>query len=55
MLIETQAYLELKMFTTLLFWALEFNKCPKELSGYAAVDKITHSPQQCFIRPSLVS
>jgi cytochrome P450 len=44
------AYLEMRIFVTLIVWSFELQKCPEELSGYAAVDKLTHAPQQCFVR-----
>jgi cytochrome P450 len=44
------AYLELKLVLLLITWNFELQKCPVELSGYAAIDKLTHSPQQCYVR-----
>ena len=41
---------ELRLFLVLIIWNFELQKCPEELSGYAAVDKLTHAPQQCFVR-----
>ncbi|KAL7940528.1 cytochrome P450 [Trichoderma barbatum] len=43
------AYLELKTFITLLIWNFKLCQCPKELSGYGAVDKLVHAPQQCYV------
>ncbi|CZT01291.1 hypothetical protein WAI453_006830 [Rhynchosporium graminicola] len=45
------AYVELKIFLTLMVWSFELEKCPLDLSGYAAADVLTHTPQQCFVRP----
>ncbi|KIM95817.1 hypothetical protein OIDMADRAFT_45113 [Oidiodendron maius Zn] len=44
------AYLKLRLFLVLIVWNFELEKCPDELSGYAAVDKLTHAPQKCFVR-----
>ncbi|KAL5323528.1 hypothetical protein ACEPPN_008066 [Leptodophora sp. 'Broadleaf-Isolate-01'] len=44
------AYIEMKIFLTLIMWTFELEKCPLNLSGYSAVDKLTHAPQQCFVR-----
>ncbi|EHK22077.1 uncharacterized protein TRIVIDRAFT_53690 [Trichoderma virens Gv29-8] len=45
------AYVEMKIFLTLLIWSFDFQACPEELSGYGAVDKLVHAPQQCYINP----
>jgi cytochrome P450 len=45
------AYVELKLLLTMIVWNFELHQCPRELSGYAASDKMTHVPQQCYIRP----
>ena len=44
------AYLELRILVTLLVWHLEFLPCPPVLSSYAARDRLTHSPTQCYVR-----
>ncbi|OWP04689.1 hypothetical protein B2J93_5708 [Marssonina coronariae] len=44
------AYLEMKIFLTLIVWTFELQRCPAGLSGYAAVDKLTHAPRQCYVR-----
>jgi hypothetical protein len=44
------AYLEMRLVLTLIIWSFELQKCPPDLSGYAAKDGITHAPQQCFVR-----
>lgn len=49
------AYVEMKLFLTLLVWAFEFQECPKELSGYGSIDKLVHAPQQCYIKPVKLS
>lgn len=45
------AYLQMKQLMTLIVWNFELQKCPKELSGYEASDKMAHAPQLCYIRP----
>ncbi|KAF3806620.1 putative cytochrome P450 [Colletotrichum gloeosporioides] len=49
------AYLELKMFTVLLFWNFELLRCPDELSGYNGCVGLTVKPMQCYVRLSKVS
>lgn len=44
------AILELKIVFTLLIWRFELATCPEELSGYGAVETLTHKPKQCFVR-----
>ncbi|KAL8284971.1 hypothetical protein RB597_002178 [Gaeumannomyces tritici] len=44
------AYLEQRVSLTLLVWSFELCACPPELSGYAAVDGLTHRPKQCYVR-----
>ena len=48
------AYIELRIMIVLVVWNFELKKTPPELSGYEAVDKLTHRPQQCFVRLRLV-
>ncbi|KAF4548168.1 Cytochrome P450-like protein 34 [Elsinoe fawcettii] len=45
------AYLELKILFTLMMWRFELKKAPEALSGYAAMDTLTHKPKQCYIMP----
>ncbi|KAI1135154.1 cytochrome P450 monooxygenase, partial [Hypoxylon sp. FL0543] len=45
------AYTEMRVFLTLIIWTYSLEKCPEELSGYRAIDKLVHAPQQCYIRP----
>lgn len=47
---KKMAYVEMKLFLTLLVWEFELGKCPESLSSYAAADKLVHAPQQCFVR-----
>ena len=47
------AYMEMRIMFVLILWHFELKKPPPELSGYAAVDKFTHNPQQCFVRLGL--
>lgn len=44
------AYLELKIALVLLLWNFELQNVPGNLSSYAAVDKLTHQPKQCYLR-----
>jgi cytochrome P450 len=44
------AYIELKFMLVLIIWNFELQKLPEKLSGYDAVDKLTHQPQQCYVR-----
>lgn len=44
------AYLELRLVMVQIIWNFELQQCPKELSGYEAVDKLTHAPLQCYVR-----
>lgn len=45
------AYVEMKLLITQIVWTFQLHKCPEELSSYAAIDKMTHVPQQCYIKP----
>lgn len=49
------AYLELRVLTTLLLWNFELLPCPKNLSGYKIVSKVSNSPKQCFVRLRKIS
>lgn len=44
------AYLKLRLLLVLVVWNFELGVCPEGLSGYEAVDKLTHMPQQCYVR-----
>ncbi|KAI1135157.1 cytochrome P450 [Hypoxylon sp. FL0543] len=44
------SYIEMRIFLTLIIWNFELHKCPPELSGYEAYDKMTHGPAQCFVK-----
>ena len=46
------AYIELRIFVTLIVWNFELMKCAEGLSGYDAVDELTHKPRQCFVKLS---
>jgi len=48
------AYLELRMAVVLLIWNFDFQEVPKHLNSYAAVDKLTHQPRQCYVRLTTV-
>lgn len=43
------AYLELKIFFTLLFWNLEHIKLSPKFSGDEAIDSLTHAPKKDFV------
>ena len=43
-------YLEMRMLVALLVWNFELLPCPEELSGYAAIDGMTHKPKNSFVR-----
>ncbi|ELR06955.1 hypothetical protein GMDG_08189 [Pseudogymnoascus destructans 20631-21] len=45
------AYVEIKLLITQIVWNFQLYKCPEALSSYAAIDKMTHVPQQCYIKP----
>ena len=47
------AEMELHIILVLLVWNFEFQPTPAELNSYKAVDKLTHQPQQCFVRLAL--
>ncbi|KAH7304362.1 hypothetical protein BKA65DRAFT_416261, partial [Rhexocercosporidium sp. MPI-PUGE-AT-0058] len=36
------AYIELRIFLTLIMWTFELEKYPLNLNGYASVNKLTH-------------
>jgi hypothetical protein len=42
--------MELRMLIVLLVWNFDFQPTPAEISSYRGVDKLTHQPQQCFVR-----
>jgi len=44
------AYLEMRLILTLLIWNFEMLPCPDELSGFEAVDGVTHKPTQTYVR-----
>ena len=35
---------------TLIIWNFELQPTPETLSSFAGQDKLTHAPQQCYIR-----
>ena len=49
------SYVEMKLIITLIVWNFEMLPCPKELSGYGAIDKMTHGPEQCYVRLAKVA
>ncbi len=49
------AEMELHIILVLLVWNFEFQPTPAELSSYKAVDRLTHQPQQCYVRLALAS
>ncbi|KAK5135427.1 hypothetical protein LTR08_005215 [Meristemomyces frigidus] len=44
------ASLELKIMVTLIIWNFELHPTPAALSSFAGQDKLTHAPQQCYLR-----
>lgn len=44
------AYLQMRIFVTLLVWNFELLKCPEELSGYGSVMHMTSRPRHCYVR-----
>lgn len=44
------AYLELRIMITLLVWQFRLGMCPEALSGYGAVETLTHKPRDCYVR-----
>jgi cytochrome P450 len=44
------AYMELKLFTTVMMWSFEFQRCPESLSSYESVEGLTRKPVQCYVR-----
>lgn len=49
------AYLELRIMITLLVWQFRLGRCPEELSGYRAVETLTHKPKDCYVRLERIS
>lgn len=44
------AYLELRLVIVLLLWHFELQKAPEHLSGYEAIEQLTHGPVQCYVQ-----
>ncbi|KAK0647797.1 Cytochrome P450 27C1 [Lasiodiplodia hormozganensis] len=44
------AYLEMRLFLTMVLWQFELLKCPEDVSGYEAYDGVVHKPKKCFVR-----
>jgi cytochrome P450 len=44
------AHLQLKLFIALIIWCFELQRCPEELSSYAAHQKFIRVPQQCYVK-----
>ncbi|KAL2877024.1 hypothetical protein SGCOL_007644 [Colletotrichum sp. CLE4] len=49
------AYLELRMFTTMLIWNFDFLQCPPELSDYRGYDGLTVKPRHCYVKLSKIA
>ncbi|KAL7623509.1 hypothetical protein AAE478_007192 [Parahypoxylon ruwenzoriense] len=45
------AYVEMRVFTTLLCWNFDMVQAPKSLSSHAAADGISHKALFCYVRP----
>lgn len=48
------AYLELRIAVIILIWNFDFQEVPKHLNSYAAVDRMTRQPRQCYVRLATV-
>jgi hypothetical protein len=44
------AYLELRIIVVMVVWNFKLLRCPEDVSGYEAVDRLTRQPRQCFVR-----
>ncbi|KAK2036475.1 cytochrome P450 [Colletotrichum somersetense] len=44
------AYLELKLFVTLIIWNFELLPCAEEISTYEPVEGITSRPKHCYVK-----
>ncbi|KAI0199477.1 cytochrome P450 [Astrocystis sublimbata] len=44
------AYLEYKIYLTMLIWNFELLECPKELSSYAGLMALVHKPRNCYVK-----
>ncbi|GAB1204346.1 hypothetical protein APSETT445_002999 [Aspergillus pseudonomiae] len=44
------AYVEIKIFLTVMIWNFELLKCPPALSGYKSNLYMTHEPRSCYVR-----
>jgi len=44
------AYLQLKFLITLVIWNFELEHASDKFSSYDAEDRMTHQPQQCYLR-----
>lgn len=44
------AYVEIKIFLTVIMWNFELLKCPPALSGYKSNLYMTHEPRSCYVR-----
>lgn len=44
------AYLEMRTVLTLIFWNFKLLPVAPELSSYRGHDRVTHRPQQCYVR-----
>ncbi|VUC25152.1 unnamed protein product [Clonostachys rosea] len=43
-------YMELRIMVTLLVWEFKMGQCSSELSGYGAIEALTHKPKQCYVK-----
>ncbi|KAH9844889.1 Cytochrome-P450 monooxygenase [Teratosphaeria destructans] len=44
------AYVEIKIFLTIMIWNFELLECPPALSGYQSNLNMTHEPKSCYVR-----
>jgi cytochrome P450 len=44
------AYLELRVLFTMIIWNFKLEPVVERYDSWAAVDAITHAPQECFVK-----
>lgn len=48
------AYLQIKLSLVVILSTFNLQKTPESLSGYEAIDRLTHKPKQCYICPESI-
>jgi cytochrome P450 len=46
---KKMAYLEMRIFISLLVWSFDLELVPEKLRGFEAFDALTHKPKQCYV------